>query len=107
MLTSFAPRLICRFSARATSFQTLSRATTVRSFGSTTPSLSDTNAVVHVPIDEARDTTAKALQKLGWDAEDAALQAEIMTAAELCGNNQVGRRRSLFVIVLKLNGLIK
>ena len=25
---------------------------------------------------------------IGWDEEDAALQAEIMTAAELCGNNQ-------------------
>ena len=33
--------------------------------------------------------TTKALQNLGWDAEDAALQAEIMTSAELCGNNQV------------------
>ncbi|EOD41722.1 hypothetical protein EMIHUDRAFT_447446 [Emiliania huxleyi CCMP1516] len=28
------------------------------------------------------------MRKIGWDAEDAALQAEIMTAAELCGNNQ-------------------
>ena len=25
---------------------------------------------------------------IGWDDEDAGLQAEIMTAAELCGNNQ-------------------
>lgn len=32
--------------------------------------------------------TALALQKIGWDDEDANLQAEIMTAAELCGNNQ-------------------
>lgn len=44
--------------------------------------------VVHVSIDEARETTAKALEKIGWDKEDAALQAEIMTAAEMCGNNQ-------------------
>ena len=43
---------------------------------------------VSVPVDEAKSTTAAALQKIGWDAEDAALQAEIMTAAELCGNNQ-------------------
>jgi LDH2 family malate/lactate/ureidoglycolate dehydrogenase len=41
-----------------------------------------------VSIDEARSTTARALQKIGWDEQDAALQAEIMTAAELCGNNQ-------------------
>jgi len=32
--------------------------------------------------------TAAALRKIGWDEEDAALQAEIMTAAEVCGNNQ-------------------
>lgn len=44
--------------------------------------------VVHVSVQEARETTAKALQMIGWDHEDAALQAEIMTAAELCGNNQ-------------------
>ena len=44
--------------------------------------------VVHLSIDEARDTTALALEKIGWDHADAALQAEIMTAAELCGNNQ-------------------
>lgn len=44
--------------------------------------------VVQVPIDEARSLTAKALKKIGWDDDDAALQAEIMTAAELCGNNQ-------------------
>jgi LDH2 family malate/lactate/ureidoglycolate dehydrogenase len=43
---------------------------------------------VTVSIDEARNTTAKALKMIGWDDEDANLQAEIMTAAELCGNNQ-------------------
>jgi LDH2 family malate/lactate/ureidoglycolate dehydrogenase len=43
---------------------------------------------VQVPIDEARSVTAKALKMIGWDDDDAALQAEIMTAAELCGNNQ-------------------
>lgn len=32
--------------------------------------------------------TARALQMIGWDEHDAALQAKIMTAAELCGNNQ-------------------
>jgi len=60
-------------------------------FGSTTPSFKrdDENTVVHISIKEARDMTTKALQNLGWDAEDAALHAEIMTSAELCGNNQV------------------
>lgn len=48
----------------------------------------DATSVVYVSIEEARSTTAKALQNLAWDAQDAALQAEIMTAAELCGNNQ-------------------
>jgi L-2-hydroxycarboxylate dehydrogenase (NAD+) len=53
-------------------------------------STSDNNNddVVMVSIDEARSTTALALQKIGWDEQDAALQADIMTAAELCGNNQ-------------------
>jgi hypothetical protein len=44
--------------------------------------------VVWVSIDQAQSTTALALQQIGWDQHDAALQAEIMTAAELCGNNQ-------------------
>jgi hypothetical protein len=44
--------------------------------------------VVQVPIDEARSMTAKALKMIGWDDDDAALQAEIMTSAELAGNNQ-------------------
>lgn len=43
---------------------------------------------VTVSIDEARTTTARALKQIGWDDEDANLQAEIMTSAELCGNNQ-------------------
>jgi len=44
--------------------------------------------VVTVSIAEAREKTAQALKMVGWDDADAALQAEIMTAAELCGNNQ-------------------
>lgn len=32
--------------------------------------------------------TRQALMKIGWDEDDATLQAEIMVAAELCGNNQ-------------------
>ena len=44
--------------------------------------------VVTVSVAEARATTAKALSKIGWSDDDANLQAEIMTAAELCGNNQ-------------------
>ena len=44
--------------------------------------------VVHVNISEAQSKTAAALRMIGWDEEDAALQAEIMTAAEVCGNNQ-------------------
>ena len=43
---------------------------------------------VTVTIAEAQSTTATALRKIGWDEQDASLQAEIMTAAELCGNNQ-------------------
>jgi LDH2 family malate/lactate/ureidoglycolate dehydrogenase len=43
---------------------------------------------VTVSIEEARSMTATALEQIGWDHQDAALQAEIMTAAELCGNNQ-------------------
>ena len=44
--------------------------------------------VVVVSIEDAKAKTAAALRMVGWDDEDAALQAEIMTAAELCGNNQ-------------------
>lgn len=50
--------------------------------------LSTANDVVVVGVAEARDTTAKALRAIGWDESDAALQAEIMTAAECAGNNQ-------------------
>ena len=44
--------------------------------------------VVVVSIEDAKAKTAAALRMIGWDDEDAQLQAEIMTAAELCGNNQ-------------------
>ena len=50
--------------------------------------LSTDAGVVNVSIAEAQSKTAAALRMIGWDEEDAALQAEIMTAAELCGNNQ-------------------
>jgi LDH2 family malate/lactate/ureidoglycolate dehydrogenase len=48
----------------------------------------DQPGLVTVSIEVAQSTTAQALKQIGWDDEDAALQAEIMTAAELCGNNQ-------------------
>lgn len=51
-------------------------------------SLSSEAGYVTVSIEEARSKTKQALNKIGWDDEDASLQAEIMTAAELCGNNQ-------------------
>jgi LDH2 family malate/lactate/ureidoglycolate dehydrogenase len=43
---------------------------------------------IDVPIEEARATTARALSKIGWGEREASLQADIMVAAELCGNNQ-------------------
>ena len=43
---------------------------------------------VTVSVSEAQSTTAQALRMIGWDDEAADVQAEIMTAAELCGNNQ-------------------
>jgi LDH2 family malate/lactate/ureidoglycolate dehydrogenase len=43
---------------------------------------------VVVPIEEAQSVTTTALERIGWDRPDAALQAEIMVSAELCGNNQ-------------------
>ena len=49
---------------------------------------SSDEGTVYVTIEEARTMTAKALRMIGWDDEDANIQAEIMTAAELCGNNQ-------------------
>jgi hypothetical protein len=56
-------------------------------FFSTSASDESDNSVL-VSIEEAQSTTAKALQQIGWDADDASIQAEIMTAAEVCGNNQ-------------------
>jgi len=44
--------------------------------------------LVIITIEEARSTTKNALKKLGWDDDDATLQAEIMVSAEICGNNQ-------------------
>eukprot|EP00631_Chrysoreinhardia_giraudii_P005763 CAMPEP_0197414844 /NCGR_PEP_ID=MMETSP1170-20131217/1507_1 /TAXON_ID=54406 /ORGANISM="Sarcinochrysis sp, Strain CCMP770" /LENGTH=340 /DNA_ID=CAMNT_0042941597 /DNA_START=18 /DNA_END=1040 /DNA_ORIENTATION=+ len=43
---------------------------------------------VIVKISEAVAVTTKALMAVGWAEPEAALQAEIMTAAEVCGNNQ-------------------
>ena len=51
-------------------------------------SSSSSTDVVHVTIQEAKQQTTKALQQIGWDSHDAELQAEIMTQAEVCGNNQ-------------------
>ncbi|KAL7577511.1 hypothetical protein ACA910_015048 [Epithemia clementina (nom. ined.)] len=56
-----------------------------RQFGTSTTASDDD---VPVSIEEAKSLTTQALKKIGWDDEDAALQAEIMVAAELCGNNQ-------------------
>lgn len=53
-----------------------------------TRALSAAADTVTVTIEEAQAKTAAALKMVGWDDEDANLQAEIMTAAELCGNNQ-------------------
>ena len=43
---------------------------------------------VTVSVKEAQSTTAQALRKIGWDDEAADVQAEIMTAAELCGTTK-------------------
>lgn len=43
---------------------------------------------VMVTIDDAISITTKALQNIGWDINDATVQAKIMVHAELCGNNQ-------------------
>jgi len=43
---------------------------------------------INVPITEAHSKTSQALRSMGWDEEDASLQADIMINAELCGNNQ-------------------
>lgn len=50
--------------------------------------MSSAPEMVTVSIAEAQAKTAQALKQIGWDDEDANLQAEIMTAAEVCGNNQ-------------------
>ena len=49
--------------------------------------LSSSDTVI-VGVAEAEQTTKQALRMIGWDEEDASLQAAIMTSAELCGNNQ-------------------
>lgn len=51
-------------------------------------SLSTNNGIINVSIEEAKSKTTDALHKIGWDIDDATIQAEIMTAAEICGNNQ-------------------
>jgi len=43
---------------------------------------------VRLTIEEVRSTTTQALRKLGWDTNSASIQADIMTAAEISGNNQ-------------------
>ena len=43
---------------------------------------------VVVTIEEATAQATKALRAVGWDAKNAALQAEIMVYAETHGNNQ-------------------
>lgn len=53
-----------------------------------TRSLCGASEMVNVSISEAQAKTAQALRMIGWDEEDAALQAEIMTSSETCGNNQ-------------------
>lgn len=45
-------------------------------------------ATVDVSLTEALAKTAAALKQIGWDDEAAQVQAEIMVAAETCGNNQ-------------------
>jgi len=68
--------------------KTLSKLPHHITFPSTRSLLSTTPNVVNVSIEEAQSKTAQALQKIGWDEADASLQAEIMTSAEICGNNQ-------------------
>lgn len=54
----------------------------------TTNSFSTDSGVVVVSIEDALSKTKQALRKIGWDDDDASLQAEIMVSAEICGNNQ-------------------
>ncbi|KAJ8602524.1 hypothetical protein CTAYLR_001303 [Chrysophaeum taylorii] len=44
--------------------------------------------IVEVALGEAFETTKKALMAVGWGEPEAAIQAEVMVAAETCGNNQ-------------------
>lgn len=66
----------------------LTRTFPVRRVAASRRLLSTAADTVTVSIAEAQSKTAAALKAIGWDDEDASLQAEIMTAAELCGNNQ-------------------
>jgi LDH2 family malate/lactate/ureidoglycolate dehydrogenase len=43
---------------------------------------------VMVPLAEANKKVKEALMKCGWNSEAAGIQADIMVAAETCGNNQ-------------------
>ena len=77
--TAKATSMLLRHAARAVSRTRVS--CTVRHLAAA----ADT---VTVSVHEAQSTTAQALRMIGWDDEAADVQAEIMTAAELCGNNQ-------------------
>ena len=79
--TSFTVLEICVTMLSSFSISVLRREAHRRFFSSE-------HGFVMVSIEEAQSTTAMALKKIGWDDDDANLQAEIMTAAELCGNNQ-------------------
>ena len=52
-----------------------------RVFATSARRLCTTAETVTVSVAEARAKTAAAMKMIGWDEEDAALQAEIMTAA--------------------------
>ena len=54
----------------------------------TTASSRSMSETVTVPIPEALTKTKEALEAVGWDEPEATIQAEIMVAAETCGNNQ-------------------
>jgi len=61
-----------------------------RSHDATTASsaMSAPAGMVEIAIPEALETAKKALQAVGWSEANAQIQAEIMTYAETCGNNQ-------------------
>lgn len=92
-LTSQSCRVASPHSSREVSLP-LTRtnvALSIRSFATSHNETDNKNAsddTIMVSIADARATTTRALEKIGWDHEDASLQAEIMVAAELCGNNQ-------------------